>query len=111
MALAAAVVAAPARRTVARRVNVERMSANAIEAAEQSERLSVPEIREPVLLDSLIGVWPPERKLVFCDEGGGAEPILAALVKAKGPGSELRTCKIASWAGTRSPRVPVGQIH
>jgi len=72
------------RRTVARRVNVERMSANAIEAAEQSERLSVPEIREPVLLDSLIGVWPPERKLVFCDEGGGAEPILAALAKAKG---------------------------
>ena len=34
------------RRTIVGRINQERMAANAIEAAEQSGRLSVPEIRE-----------------------------------------------------------------
>src|ERR1700733_11922523 len=34
-------------RTIARRVNLERMRANAIEAAEQSGRLTVPDVREP----------------------------------------------------------------
>jgi 16S rRNA (uracil1498-N3)-methyltransferase len=67
------------RRTVARRVNLERMRANAIEAAEQSGRLSVPEIREPVALDALLRSWPAERWLLFCDEGGDAAPIAQAL--------------------------------
>ena len=66
-------------RTVARRVNLERMRANAIEAAEQSSRLSVPEIREPVALDALLRSWPTERRLLFCDEGGDAFPIAKAL--------------------------------
>src|SRR5258706_4113937 len=66
-------------RTVARRVNLERMRANAIEAAEQSGRLSVPEIREPVALDALLCNWPIGRRLVFCDEGGDATPIAKAL--------------------------------
>src|SRR5258708_2819841 len=66
-------------RTVARRVNLERMRANAIEAAEQSGRLSVPEIREPVALDSLLRIWPADRRLLFCDEGGDAAPIANAL--------------------------------
>jgi 16S rRNA (uracil1498-N3)-methyltransferase len=72
------------RRTVARRVNLERLHANATEAAEQSGRLSVPEVREPVLLEALIHDWPRERRLVFCDEGGDAEPIAHALTRAKG---------------------------
>src|ERR1700704_3214301 len=66
-------------RTVARRVNLERMRANTIEAAEQSGRLSVPEIREPVALDALLRSWPGERRLLFCDEGGDAAPIAKAL--------------------------------
>ena len=39
------------RRTIARRVNTDRLRANAIEAAEQSGRVSVPEIREPTSLE------------------------------------------------------------
>jgi 16S rRNA (uracil1498-N3)-methyltransferase len=68
-------------RTIARRVNVERMTANAAEAAEQSGRLSVPEVREPVTLEKLLVGWPKERTLVFCDEGGDAEPIARALAR------------------------------
>src|SRR5262249_4106745 len=68
---------------MARRVNLERLSANAIEAAEQSGRLSIPEVREPVSLDALLKHWPRERRLVFCDEGGDAEPIAAALLRLK----------------------------
>jgi 16S rRNA (uracil1498-N3)-methyltransferase len=70
-------------RTIARRVNLERLRANAIEAAEQSERLSVPEIREPVGLDALLRSWPAERVLLFCDEGGDAAPILDVVTVEK----------------------------
>jgi len=66
-------------RTVARRLNLERMRANAIEAAEQSCRLSVPEIRGPIALDALLRSWPSARRLLFCDEGGDAVPIAKAL--------------------------------
>lgn len=66
------------RRTIVHRVNSERMRANAIEAAEQSGRLTVPEIRAPLGLAQLLREWPNERKLLFCDERG-APPILEAL--------------------------------
>lgn len=68
------------RRTVARRVNVERMHANAVEAAEQSGRLTVPGVRAPIDLPELLSCWPENRQLVFCDEGGGAPPIAEALL-------------------------------
>jgi 16S rRNA (uracil1498-N3)-methyltransferase len=70
-------------RTVARRVNTERLRANAIEAAEQSGRLSVPEIREAVSLAELLRGWPAERGLVFCDESGDALAIADALTRAE----------------------------
>ncbi len=66
-------------RTIARRVNTERMRANAIEAAEQSGRLTVPAIHEPVDLMKCLATWPPERRLVFCDEGGDVPPMAEAL--------------------------------
>ena len=66
------------RRTIVGRVNGERLRANAIEAAEQSGRLSVPQTREPLSFDKLLASWPRERRLVFCDEGG-APPIGEAL--------------------------------
>ncbi len=50
------------RRTIVTRVNTDRMRANAIEAAEQSGRLSVPEIREPLDLQKLLAAWPRERQ-------------------------------------------------
>jgi 16S rRNA (uracil1498-N3)-methyltransferase len=73
------------RRTIVTRVNEERMVANAIEAAEQSDRLSVPQIREPVTLEKLCQNWPHERRIVFCDEGGDAVPIADAVKDLRGP--------------------------
>ncbi len=55
-------------RTIAERVNLERMRANAIEAAEQCNLVFVPEVLEPVALTSVIADWVPARKLIFCDE-------------------------------------------
>ena len=67
--------------TAVERVNVERLRANAIEAAEQTERLSVPEVREPVELMKLLADWPAERRLLMCDETGGGPPIADVLGK------------------------------
>ncbi len=63
------------RRSVVERVNLERLRANAIEAAEQSERLSVPDVAEPEPLERLMARWPAERRLLLCDESGAAPPI------------------------------------
>jgi 16S rRNA (uracil1498-N3)-methyltransferase len=67
------------RRTIVGRVNLDRMRANTIEAAEQSGRLSVPETREPRSLDSLLSNWPHDRRLIFCDEAGDAQSIAVVL--------------------------------
>ena len=77
-------------RTIARRVNLERMTANAIEASEQSGRLTIPDVRAPLDLDKLLASWPRERKLLFCDEAGDAPPIRDALAQAQdGPWAVL----------------------
>jgi 16S rRNA (uracil1498-N3)-methyltransferase len=62
-------------RTQVERVNLDRLRAHAIEAAEQSGRLSVPELREPERLDRLLTIWPDGRRLIVCDESGAGEPI------------------------------------
>ena len=71
------------KRTVVTRVNLERLRANAVEAAEQSERLDVPEITAPEALESRLAGWPEGRRLIFCDEGGDAMPIAEALAAVK----------------------------
>lgn len=66
------------RHTMVERVNTDRLTANAIEAAEQSDRLTVPAVRAPVKLNAMIDAWPDDRPLILCDETGGM-PIAAAL--------------------------------
>lgn len=75
----AALVPVMTRHTVAERVNTGRMRANAIEAAEQCGVLRVPGVTEPVRLDALLAIWPPERALIFCDEGATVANPLEAL--------------------------------
>ena len=67
------------RRTNAERVNIERLAANAIEAAEQCGILRVPEVREPEKLPRLVAGWPADRTLIFCDEDAEVTDPLAAL--------------------------------
>jgi 16S rRNA (uracil1498-N3)-methyltransferase len=69
------------RRTQAERINLDRLRAHAIEAAEQSERLTVPDLRAPERLDRLLAAWPSERRLVVCDETGAGEPISSATAR------------------------------
>ncbi len=71
------------RRTVAERVNLDRLRANAIEAAEQSERLTLPDVREPAKLMEALQSWPTDRRLILCDESGTAKPIAEALTATK----------------------------
>jgi 16S rRNA (uracil1498-N3)-methyltransferase len=63
------------RRTNVGRVNVDRLAANAREAAEQTERLSVPEIRPPETLERVLAGFPSGRRLIVCDETGRSPPI------------------------------------
>src|SRR5262249_21442087 len=67
--------------TIVTRINRERLVATAIEAAEQSERLSIPEIREPMKLEDALRQWPSDRRLIFCDESGGGGPAADVLAK------------------------------
>jgi len=67
-------------RTQADHVNLARLRAIAIEAAEQCERLVVPEIREPVPVMNLMHAWQ-DRKLYVADERRTA-PVLQT---ASGP--------------------------
>lgn len=64
-------------RTNADRLRLDRLDAIAEEAAEQTGRLDVPEIHDPVKLDALLFTWEPGRRLMFCDETGGAPAIRA----------------------------------
>jgi 16S rRNA (uracil1498-N3)-methyltransferase len=70
------------RRSVVERVNLDRLRANAIEAAEQTERLSVPVLAEPEPLERLLARWPADRRLLLCDESGAAPPIAEILATA-----------------------------
>jgi len=75
--------------TNADHAKVERLRAIAVEAAEQTGRLDIPEVAAPEKLDRLLAAWPSDRRLMFCDEAGDARPALEAL-KDAGRG--------ASWA-------------
>jgi 16S rRNA (uracil1498-N3)-methyltransferase len=77
-------------RTQAERLNLERLRSHAVSAAEQSERLSVPELRFPEALDRVLAAWPAERRLLVCDETGAGEPIGKALARlSPGPAALL----------------------
>ena len=66
-------------RTNADHTRVDRLTAIATEAAEQTGRLDVPDIAEPRKLDAVLADWPAVRPLMFCDEAGDAPPALDAL--------------------------------
>jgi len=67
------------RHTQVSRVNVERMRANVIEAAEQCGILSLAKVAEPVALDRFLDKRDTGRLLVFCDEAADNENPIAAL--------------------------------
>jgi 16S rRNA (uracil1498-N3)-methyltransferase len=67
------------RHTQVSRVNVERMRANVIEAAEQCGILSLAAVAEPVALDRFLERREAKRLLVFCDEAADIGNPIEAL--------------------------------
>ena len=66
--------------TVPDRVNLERMRANAIEAAEQCNHVVDTRHRAAAPAGDVLADWPAERRLIFCDEAAPvASPICEAL--------------------------------
>jgi len=76
------------RRAVVDRLNLERLRAHMVEAAEQCGRTAVPELAEMVKLGALLRDWPQERALFFADETGGS-PALEAMRARSGPAAIL----------------------
>jgi 16S rRNA (uracil1498-N3)-methyltransferase len=66
------------------RVNLDRVRANAIEAAEQCGILHLPEIAAPIPLVRLLAEWVPERLMVFCDEEAPVTDPIKVLQEARG---------------------------
>jgi 16S rRNA (uracil1498-N3)-methyltransferase len=58
-------------RTIVDRLNLDRMTAHVVEAAEQCDRTTLPELRDLVKLTALLAGWTPNRTLLFADETGG----------------------------------------
>lgn len=78
------------RYTQVSRVNLERMAANAVEAAEQCGILTLPQINPPRALAEWVASLPAERVLAFCDEeASGHDPIAALRQAPAGPVSVL----------------------
>jgi 16S rRNA (uracil1498-N3)-methyltransferase len=64
------------RRTQTSRINLERLRANAIEAAEQCGIIALAEILPEEKLDRVLDQWPDDRLLIFCDEAAEiADPV------------------------------------
>jgi len=55
-------------RTSVSRLNIDKMEAHAIEAAEQCKRLTVPTIKPLTPLSDVLKTWPEDRLLIFGDE-------------------------------------------
>ncbi len=69
------------RRTQTSRINLERLHANAVEAAEQCGVLWVPRVEEERRLVDVLDDWPAGRLLVFCDEDA---PVASAIEALRG---------------------------
>lgn len=67
------------RRTTPERLNLHRLGANIIEAAEQCGILRIPELQAPEKLERVLAGWDRARTLVFCDEGVGRDDPIATL--------------------------------
>ena len=71
--------------TNADHAKVPRLQAIAVEAAEQTGRMDVPEVLPPEKLERLLDSWDAVRRLMFCDEAGDARPVLEALAGDANP--------------------------
>ena len=85
------------------RINLERLRANAVEAAEQCGVLAIPEIAEGQRLDEALDALAPERLLVFCDEDAPVADPVRALRAAAGEAEHPPLAVLVGPEGGFSP--------
>ena len=73
------------KRTTMLHIKTDRMRMQAIEAAEQTERMDIPLIKDPFKLAELIESWDAGRDLIFADEAGDAQPAIEAFKSLRAP--------------------------
>jgi len=61
--------------TQTQRVRLDRMLSLVTEAAEQTERLNLPELIDASTLPKVLADWDPSCPLIYCDEGSEAAPL------------------------------------
>ncbi len=97
-----------------KKINMKNLYMNIVEAAEQSERLTLPKLNETIDLNSLLRDFPKDRGLLFCNENDKKLPNIfnalqiqsssfkkwAVLVGPEGGFSEAETQKILSISST-----------
>ena len=83
------------RHTQVARVNVERMRANVIEAAQQCGILALPEVADPVAFKVAIAAPDAGRLLVFCDEDAEVQDPVAALTAARPRANAMQPAETA----------------
>ncbi len=96
------------RHTQVQRVNLQRMHANAVEAAEQCGVLSIPEIAEPLAFRRAIAARDPDRLLVFCDEDAGVKNPMITLTDARPVPVALLPLSMSNIDGPRPIALLVG---
>ncbi|MEC7616449.1 MAG: 16S rRNA (uracil(1498)-N(3))-methyltransferase [Pseudomonadota bacterium] len=75
------------------RVNDDRMLANVIEAAEQTERLDIPEVMEFVPLEEALEACGSERRLILCDESAAGD-VAANPVRVLGGAGSISSAAV-----------------
>lgn len=82
------------------KVRLDRLQAQVIEASEQCERLTVPEICEPMRLLDWVANEGKNHHVLFCDETGSGSPIGEVLSQllAKGAGSVIDNINVVNHA-------------
>ncbi len=65
------------------RVSVDKLQANALEAAEQCGILALPLVCQPLKLEMLFGTWDISRRIIFCDEDHTTQNPMSVLTNIK----------------------------
>ena len=76
-------------RTQFPKLNLDKARLQAIEAAEQTERLDIPTIEPALKLETLLANWDTSRSLIFADESGDAALASEAIKSTTGPAAIL----------------------
>lgn len=81
------------KRTISEKIKKERYVAQVVEASEQSRRVDIPEVYEPISLENLLANWDKQRILYFMDETGNGGEISSVF------GQALKLCPSAILVG------------